>query len=102
MYRRARLVGFNLSCLENYPKLSEAPKSFPQGGTWMAARTAKGRGSTSHARHADAKRVHGTAPLLLVTPLYREKLITEQATYQKVGPPEVAGAVCSGGGLLRR
>ena len=41
----------------------------------MAARTAKGRGSTSHARHADAKRVHGTAPL-------REKLITEQATYQ--------------------
>lgn len=94
MYRRARLVGFNLSCLENYPKLSEAPKSFPQGG-WMAARTAKGRGSTSHARHADAKRVHGTAPL-------REKLITEQATYQKVGPPEVAGAVCSGGGLLRR
>ena len=46
----------------------------------MAARTAKGRGSTSHARHADAKRVHGTAPL------YREKLITEQATYQKVGP----------------
>ena len=85
MYRRARLVGFNLSCLENYPKLSEAPKSFPQGG-WMAARTAKGRGSTSHARHADAKRVHGTAPL------YREKLITEQATYQKVGPPEVRGA----------
>ena len=84
MYRRARLVGFNLSCLENYPKLSEAPKSFPQGG-WMAARTAKGRGSTSHARHADAKRVHGTAPL-------REKLITEQATYQKVGPPEVRGA----------
>ena len=80
MYRRARLVGFNLSCLENYPKLSEAPKSFPQGG-WMAARTAKGRGSTSHARHADAKRVHGTAPL-------REKLITEQATYQQVGPPD--------------
>ena len=89
MYRRARLVGFNLSCLENYPtcKLSEAPKSFPQGGTWMAARTAKGRGSTSHARHADAKRVHGTAPL-------REKLITEPSyiTYQKVGPPEVRGA----------
>ena len=88
MYRRARLVGFNLSCLENYPKLSEAPKSFPQGG-WMAARTAKGRGSTSHARHADAKRVHGTAPL-------REKLITEQATYQKVGPPEVRCSVHGG------
>ena len=88
MYRRARLVGFNLSCLENYPKLSEAPKSFPQGG-WMAARTAKGRGSTSHARHADAKRVHGTAPL-------REKLITEQATYQKVGPPEVRGRAAVG------
>ena len=85
MYRRARLVGFNLSCLENYPKLSEAPKSFPQGG-WMAARTAKGRGSTSHARHADAKRVHGTAPL-------REKLITEQATTKRWDPLRCGAAV---------